>query len=91
MTNFSSIFVSAYRKMYGAQNVLIRLLEERREQVDHNKIVGTVLLDLSKAFGCIPGDLLIANVYGFDKNTLALLFSYLKTDHSLLELITAYV
>ena len=77
--------------MYGAQNVLIRLFEERWEQVDHNKIVGTVLLDLSKAFGCIPSDLLIANVYGFDNNTLALLYSYLKTDRSLLELITAYV
>ena len=60
--HFLSIFVSAYRKMYGTQHVLIRLLEEWREQTDHNKIVGTVLLDLSKAFECIPHDLLMSNL-----------------------------
>ena len=48
--HFLSIFLSVYRKMGDTQPVLIRLLEEWREQLDHNKIVGTVLLDLSKAF-----------------------------------------
>ena len=78
--HFLSIFVSAYRKMYGTQHVLIRLLEKWREQINHNEIVGTVLLGLCKAFDCIPYDLLITkrNAYGFDKNTLTLLFSYLK-------------
>ena len=58
--------------MWGAQRVLIRLVEEKREQLDHNKIVGTVLLDFSKAFDCIPHDLLIDKLkaYGFDKSTL---------------------
>ena len=56
--NFLSIFVSTYPKMYGTQYVIIRLVEEWQEQIDHNKIVGTVLLDLSKAFDCIPHDLL---------------------------------
>ena len=66
--------------MCGTQHVPIRLLEEWREQFDHNKIVGTVLLDLPKAFGCIPHNVLIVklNAYGFEKNTLTLLFSYLK-------------
>ena len=92
--HFLSIFVSAYRKMYGTQHILIRLLEEWGEQIDHNKILGTVLLDLSKAFDCIPHDLLITkvNAYGFDKNTLTILFSYLKTENDLLGLkpITAH-
>ena len=66
--------------MCGTQHVLIRLLEEWREQFDHKKIIGTVPLDLSKGFDCIHHDLLIAklNAYGFDKNTLTLLFPYLK-------------
>ena len=90
--HFLSIFASAYRKMYGTQHVLIRLLEEWREQIDHNKIVETVLLDLSKEFDCIPHDLLIAklNAYGFDENILTLLFSYLKNRKQSIRIKTNY-
>ena len=42
--------------------------------------MGAVLMDLSKAFDCVPHDLLIAKMhaYGFDRDTLILMFSYLK-------------
>ena len=40
----------AYRKDYGTQHTLVRLLEERRANIDQSKIIGTVLFDLSKAF-----------------------------------------
>ena len=46
-----SPFISAYRKKYSIQQVRIRLLEEWREKLDKNFIVGEVLMDLSKAFG----------------------------------------
>ena len=73
-------FMGAYCKHYGTQHVLIRLLEEWRANFDQNNITGAALLDLSKAFGCIPHDLLIANlnVHGFDREALQLFDFYLK-------------
>ena len=78
--------------MCGAQRILTGFVEEWREQLDYSKIFGTVLLDLPKAFDCIPQDLLIAklNADGFDMNTLALLFSYLKNRKKSVRIKTNY-
>ena len=75
-----SIFIAAYRGLYSTQHVLIRLIENWRSKLDNDYIMGAVLMDLSKAFDCIPLDLLIAKLsaYGFDENSLALIYSYLK-------------
>ena len=72
--------ISAYRKGYSSQHVLLKLTEEWRKHLDRNQIVGAVLMDLSKAFDCIPHDLLIAKLaaYGFEKKTLKFFLSYLK-------------
>ena len=53
-----SPFLSAYRKNYNTQHVLLRLLEEWRELLDNNMTVGGILMDLSKAYDCVPHDLL---------------------------------
>ena len=75
-----SIFISAYRKKYSSNHVLMRLVENWKLQLDNKKYVGAVLMDLSKAFDCVPHDLLIAKMhaYGFDYDTLSLFLSYLK-------------
>ena len=80
MENILSQYVSAYRKNYSSQHVLIRLIEEWRQNIDKGHVVGGVLMDLSKAFDCIPHDLLIAKLsaYGFNMNALELIYSYLK-------------
>ena len=48
--------------------------------MDNNYFVGAVITDLSKAFDCIPHDLLIAKLeaYGFDNYAIRYVYSYLK-------------
>ena len=56
------------------------MVEEWEENLDNNFIVGEVLIDLSKAFDCIPLDLLIAklSVYGLNSDSLCYIYSHLK-------------
>ena len=47
---FFSPFVTAYRKLCSTQHVLIRMVEEWKENLDNNFIAISVLNDLYKAF-----------------------------------------
>jgi len=75
-----SKFISAYRKSYSSSHVLMRLIDDWKASLDNKKLVGTVLIDLSKAVDCIPHDLLIAKLhaYGLTTEALTFLYSYLK-------------
>ena len=55
------------------------MLEDWRKALDENKYVGAVLMDLSKAFDCLPHSLLLAKLraYGLCDNATELLASYL--------------
>ena len=48
-------------------------------KLDNKNVGGFVLTDLSKAFDCIPLDLLVdkIDVYGFSRDTVAYVYSYL--------------
>ena len=63
-----SNLVSTYRKNYSSQHVLIRLLEERTKCLDNNYVVSGVLMDLPKAFDCVPHELLIAKLEAYGIN-----------------------
>ena len=73
MNNLFSPFISPYRESYKTQHVLIRLSEEWRKNLDNNYFSRAVLMELSKAFDCIPHDLV--TVYGFDKNMICYIYS----------------
>ena len=78
--NIISPYLCGFRKGYSPQHVLLRLKDILNRSLDKNEMVGLVMMDLSKAFDCIPHDLLIAKLYayGFDIKSLKLIYSYLK-------------
>ena len=57
------------RKGINTQHILLDMIEEIRISCDDKQFCAAILTDLSKAFDCIPFNLLIAklNAYGFDK------------------------
>ena len=75
VTNFLSDFISACRKAYSTNHVLLRLIGKWKAALDNNLFAGAVLMDLSKAFDCISHDRLIAKLhaYGFSFETLTFL------------------
>ena len=80
LNNIFSPYLAAYRESCSTQHVLIRLLEEWKENLDNNFTVGGVLMDLSKAFDGIPDELLITalSAYGLNGNPLKYIYMYLK-------------
>ena len=51
-----------------------------QEEIDKSGFVGTILMDLSKAYDCLPHDLLVAKLeaYGVGKAALDLIINYVS-------------
>ena len=87
MVDFSNEILSnmlcAFRKQYSCETVLIKLIETWKDLLDKHQIIGAMMLDLSKAFDCLPHKLLLAKLeaYGFDNNACNLIKSYLENRH----------
>ena len=65
------------------------LLDEWRETQDNNFVVGGVFMDLYRAVGCIPQNLLIAKLeaYGLHDNLVCNTYSYLDNRKQWVEII----
>ena len=80
LTKFSNKFLSPlscdFRKGYSAQYALVNLLQKWKKSVDG--IVGTLLLDLSKAYDCVNHKLIIAKLAAYELNegSLSLIQNY---------------
>ena len=74
-----SKLLCGFRAKHNTQHALFRLLCKWQENLDRGEVVGTVAMDLSKAFDTLPHGLLLAKLkaYGFSRNSLKLIFSYL--------------
>ena len=60
--------LSAFRKGYSCQSILLKFIEDAKKSIDYKKYVGVIYMDLSKAFDCLPHGLLVAklNAYGLN-------------------------
>ena len=69
-----------FRKGHSTQHALSNLLKNWQKTLDKSVVIGTVLMDLSKAYDCLPHDLLIAKLsaYGFDDSATSLISDYLS-------------
>ena len=74
-----SKYQCGFRKAFSLQHCLLAMLEKWKLAVDNKKTFGALLTDLSKAFDCLPHDLLVAklNAYGFSLPASRLVLSYL--------------
>ena len=77
---FLSKLLCAFRNGHNSQHALFSLNETCRKTLDEKGVVGMVPMDLSKAYDCLPHDLLIAKLaaYKFGPNSLALISNYLS-------------
>ena len=78
--NIFSPFLAAFRRGFGCQTTLLRLVEDWKMALDQHKCVAAILMDLSKAFDCLPHGLLLAKLeaYGLSGRAVELLGSYLR-------------
>ena len=79
---FDPIFedlLCAFRMKYSCQFTLIKAIDDWKVSLNHNQMVGTVFMDLSKAFDCLPHGLIIAKLHAYDLsiNACDLFSSYL--------------
>ena len=81
MNNVLNELICQFRKAHSTQHALFKLLQAWQKELDNSGFIGTILMDLSKAYDCLPHDLFIAKLgaYGLDRSSLRLLMDYLNS------------
>ena len=64
----------------GCQSTLLRLVEDWRNALDNRQYTAAIMMDLSKAFDCLPDGLLIGKLraYGLSVKACSFVSSYLS-------------
>ena len=80
LERYLNTLLCGFRKAHSTQHALFKLLQAWQEELDKSGFVSAILMDLSKAYDCLPHDLLVAKfeAYGIDKTGLNLINNYLS-------------
>ena len=72
--------LTGFRKNHSTQNAFLNMIEKWKHALDKGKKVGTIFMDLSKAFDTLNHNLLLAKLdaYGFSFNAIKFVQSYLS-------------
>ena len=92
ISSMLSPYLCGFRQGYSAQHALLRLKNSLNKSLDKTEKIGIIMMDLSKAFDCIPHKLLIAKLhaYGFSKSSLKFIYSYLTERNQRVKINTEY-
>ena len=63
LEQYLNSLLCGFRKAHSTRHALFRLLQEWQNKLDKSGFVETMLMDLSKAYNCLPYDLLIAKLW----------------------------
>ena len=61
--NKLSPLLCGFRSRYSSQHVLLNLINKWHSCLDNSGVVGAILMDLSKAFDCLPHELILAKLH----------------------------
>jgi hypothetical protein len=84
LTDFSNFHfspsLSVFRKGFGCQTALLKIIKDWKKALDENKYIVAILMDLSKAFDCLSHDLILLKLeaHGLSEKSINLLNSYLS-------------
>ena len=80
MENVLNQLLCGFRKAHSTQYALFRLIQSWQKEPDEFGFVGTILVDLSKAYDCLSHDIMVAKLeaYDFAKESLQLISDYLS-------------
>ena len=92
LDKYLNSLLCGFRKAHSSQHALFKLLQAWQEELDKSGFVGTILMDLSKAYDTLPHDLLVAKfeAYGIDKNGLNLIHNYLTNRNQRTKVSSSY-
>ena len=78
-----------FRKGHSTHHALLKLLKNWQKCLDRSGVVGTVIMDLIKAYDCLPHDLLLAKLlnYGFNESAIALIANYFSNRYQRVKMV----